>query len=160
MPRPAPRRLLAWLLLAVLLISVATTAASADEIIENESYIYYVGGIISSTVTHVGEPGGTSNYDLRTLTFRYPHLLNPGALVYAPYTKIKCSNSSIFYDVKPFTITYSGKIRATGHMTVYLSPDDSDTDYIVYTFDTWNWTGISVAITRITPGVTPTIYPG
>lgn len=155
--RPAPRRLLAWLLLAVLLISVATTAASADEIIENESYIYYVGGIITSTVTEVGDPGGSGTYEIGMLGCRYPHTLNPGALVYAPYKKITCTNKSIFYDEKPFTINYGGKIVATGQRTVYISPDvpgnDYGNDYIAWTFDTWDWSGISVTTATLNPTI-------
>src|SRR5690554_45329 len=110
------------LLTFLIFVGIFIPVASADEIIENESYVYYVGGIISSTVIEVGDSGGSGNYLLNNIAFRYPHTLNPSALVYAPYKKIKCSNSSIFYDVKPFTITHSNKIRATGYRTVYLSP--------------------------------------
>jgi hypothetical protein len=137
------------LLTFLIFVGIFIPTVSADEIIENESYVYYLGGIITSTVTEVGEPGGIGNYGLDKIGVRYPHTLNPSALVYAPYNKIKCSNSSIFYDRKPFTITYGGKIRATGHRTVYLSPDESDNDYIVWTFDTWDWSDTTVTITGL-----------
>ena len=127
------------LALVVLLIAATASAVSADEIIVNETYLYTVRDTVTSVESHLSStPGGEKT--ITDIGVRYPDTISPNALIFRPDSGLTCSNSTLYYDVTPFTMkSPNGATAATGDRQWYRDVDTGKIEYIIYRFDSWDW---------------------